>query len=124
MLFQPGERVWSTLYQEAGLVIEAQSLWGTAVYSVWLPAQEILVRSRSEDLCSLAEAGCPSTAQIAYVVAAARVAAALAEPNVLLAPIDAAVVPLPHQVRALARATADPRRVRYLLADEVGLGKT
>jgi superfamily II DNA or RNA helicase len=33
------------------------------------------------------------------------------------------VVPLPHQIRALSRAISGDR-VRYLLADEVGLGKT
>jgi hypothetical protein len=40
----------------------------------------------------------------------------------LLAPIESSVIPLPHQIRALPRAIANDR-VRYLLADEVGLGK-
>jgi SNF2 family DNA or RNA helicase len=43
--------------------------------------------------------------------------------DVLLAPIESSVIPLPHQIRALSRAIANDR-VRYLLADEVGLGKT
>ena len=43
--------------------------------------------------------------------------------DALLAPIGSAVIPLPHQLQALARAVSS-RRVRYLLADEVGLGKT
>lgn len=37
--------------------------------------------------------------------------------------IKSAVIPLPHQIRALSRATTNDH-VRYLLADEVGLGKT
>ena len=41
----------------------------------------------------------------------------------LLAPIEASVIPLPHQIRALRHAI-EHDRVRYLLADEVGLGKT
>jgi SNF2 family DNA or RNA helicase len=41
----------------------------------------------------------------------------------LLSPIEASVIPLPHQIHALSRAVAHDR-VRYLLADEVGLGKT
>jgi SNF2 family DNA or RNA helicase len=37
--------------------------------------------------------------------------------------LEGSVIPLPHQLYALQRAmSAD--RVRYLLADEVGLGKT
>jgi superfamily II DNA or RNA helicase len=43
--------------------------------------------------------------------------------DVLLAPIESSVIPLPHQIRTLSRAIANDR-VRYLLADEVGLGKT
>jgi len=43
--------------------------------------------------------------------------------DLLLAPMTASVVPLPHQIRALSRAISGDR-VRYLLADEVGLGKT
>lgn len=57
-----------------------------------------------------------------YVAAAARVADALTQ-DVLLAPIESSVIPLPHQIRALSRAIASDR-VRYLLSDEVGLGKT
>lgn len=59
---------------------------------------------------------------IAYLAAAARVADALTQ-DVLLAPIESSVIPLPHQIRALSRAISNDR-VRYLLADEVGLGKT
>jgi len=43
--------------------------------------------------------------------------------NLLLAPIQSSVVPLPHQLYALNRAMSRDR-IRYLLADEVGLGKT
>jgi SNF2 family DNA or RNA helicase len=59
---------------------------------------------------------------ISYIAAAARIADSLTD-DVLLAPIESAVIPLPHQIRALSRAIANDR-VRYLLADEVGLGKT
>jgi superfamily II DNA or RNA helicase len=59
---------------------------------------------------------------LSYITAAARVADALTQ-DVLLAPIESSVIPLPHQIRALSRAIANDR-VRYLLADEVGLGKT
>ena len=45
------------------------------------------------------------------------------EENLLLAPIQSSVVPLPHQLYALNRAMSRDR-IRYLLADEVGLGKT
>jgi SNF2 family DNA or RNA helicase len=56
------------------------------------------------------------------VSAAARIADAL-ERDTLVAPLEGSVIPLPHQLYALQRATSGDR-IRYLLADEVGLGKT
>ncbi len=38
----------------------------------------------------------------------------------ILAPLEAGVIPLPHQLHALSRAVTGDR-VRFLLADEVGL---
>ncbi|MGK5094694.1 helicase-related protein [Deltaproteobacteria bacterium TL4] len=67
--------------------------------------------------------------RIGYVAAAAKVAEVLeggsrtSEGSVLLAPMEANVIPLPHQLQVLSRAISGDR-IRYLLADEVGLGKT
>jgi DNA modification methylase len=64
----------------------------------------------------------PDVEQILHTTAAAKLLDAL-EDNLLLAPIQSSVVPLPHQLYALNRAMSRDR-IRYLLADEVGLGKT
>jgi superfamily II DNA or RNA helicase len=103
-------------------VIEAQTLWGETTCRVWLPGRDSVVRIPASRLKSLESAGTSSPDNIAYIAAAARVADALTQ-DVLLAPIESSVIPLPHQIRALSRAIANDR-VRYLLADEVGLGKT
>jgi superfamily II DNA or RNA helicase len=103
-------------------VIECQTLWGEIICRVWLPGRDSVVRIPASRLKSLESAGTGSPDDIAYVAAAARVADALTQ-DVLLAPIESSVIPLPHQIRALSRAIANDR-IRYLLADEVGLGKT
>jgi SNF2 family DNA or RNA helicase len=64
----------------------------------------------------------PTVEHILHTAAAAKLLDAL-EDNLLLAPIQSSVVPLPHQLYALNRAMSQ-HRIRYLLADEVGLGKT
>ncbi|EPB6906681.1 DEAD/DEAH box helicase family protein [Pseudomonas aeruginosa] len=125
--------VWqySTVHNCACKVIEEQTLWGQTVCRVWLPNQDAVVRvPRSAlrpldaDLQPEIEAG-----RIAYVAAAAKVAEVLegstsaSEGHVLLAPMESNVIPLPHQINALSRAISGDR-VRYLMADEVGLGKT
>lgn len=122
---------YSTVHNSACKVIEEQTLWGQTVCRVWLPDQDAVVRvprsalrPLSADLQPEIEAG-----RIAYVAAAAKVAEVLegstsaTEGHVLLAPMESNVIPLPHQIHALFRAISGDR-VRYLLADEVGLGKT
>lgn len=103
-------------------VIETQTLWGETVCRVWLPVTDTVVRLPAARLRSVHEAGVGTADRIAYLAAAARIADALTH-DVLLAPIEASVIPLPHQIQALTRAIAKDR-IRYLLADEVGLGKT
>lgn len=118
----PGEWAWSDEHREICRVVDAQDLWGETLYRVWLPARDSIVRVRADRLRPAAEAGLSHRACIVYAAAAARISNSLAH-DVLLAPIGASVIPLPHQVQALSRAISG-NRVRYLLADEVGLGKT
>lgn len=103
-------------------VIESQTLWGETTCRIWLPGSDSVVRVPVARLSPLEDAGTGTADGIAYVTAAARVADALTQ-DMLLAPIESSVIPLPHQIKALSRAISGDR-VRYLLADEVGLGKT
>lgn len=96
-------------------------MWGEVVYRVWLPAKDAIVRARAVELSPLAKFA-PSVDHILHTAAAAKLLDALQD-NLLLAPIQSSVVPLPHQLYALNRAMSQ-HRIRYLLADEVGLGKT
>lgn len=96
-----------------------------------MPSSDAVVKVPKDSLKSIFVDLNPETekARISYVAAAAKVADALEnsssreEGHVLLAPMDSKVIPLPHQIHALSRAVSNDR-VRYLLADEVGLGKT
>jgi len=117
-----GEWLWSNEHKQICKIVDSYVLWGETTCRIWLPGQDTVVRVRENSLKSLNEADIGTSEVIAYIAAAARVADALTQ-DVLLAPIESSVIPLPHQIRALSRAIANDR-VRYLLADEVGLGKT
>lgn len=119
--FTIGDWCWFTRQVSPCRVIERQDVWGESAYRVWLPAKDAVVRARELDLAPL-ESVRPSVEQILHTTAAAKLLDAL-EDNLLLAPIQSSVVPLPHQLYALNRAVSRDR-IRYLLADEVGLGKT
>ena len=103
-------------------ILDTQTIWGETVCRVWLPEEGTVVRIPASMLKPLAGVANRSTDSITYAAAAGRVADALTQ-DVLLAPIESSVIPLPHQIWAVSQATAN-NRVRYLLADEVGLGKT
>jgi ERCC4-related helicase len=119
----PGDWVWSKEHRQTCRVIEVHALWGETTYKIWLPTQDAIVRVRAAQLQPLdTHHSSLTTHHLSYIAAAARVVDALTQ-NVLLAPIEASVIPLPHQIRVLSRAVSLDR-VRYLLADEVGLGKT
>lgn len=113
---------YSTKYNQPCQVLEKHSLWGQDICRVWLPEQDAVVRIPACSLTPLEEGARYSTSAIAYISTAAKIADSLTQ-DVLLAPIESQVIPLPHQIHALARATSGDK-VRYLLADEVGLGKT
>lgn len=117
-----GDWLWSEQHNQACRVLDIQQAWGVMSYRVWLPEPDRVLVLPASAVRSLGEAGRLSGDSICYIAAAARVADALAE-DVLLAPIGAMVTPLPHQLRALARVMAGDN-IRFLLADEVGLGKT
>ena len=118
----PAQLLWSLEHREPCRVLDSQSLWGGSYVRVWLSRSNAVVRVAFDALVPLDQGEQWSSEQLAYVTAAAQVAQALTQ-DVLLAPMEANVIPLPHQLNVLQRAISE-QRVRYLLADEVGLGKT
>lgn len=117
-----GEWLYCTEHRQPCLLVERQEVWGHVSCRVWFPGVNKVLTVPPEQLCRLGDNPAPSRDWLVYAANAARIQHALSE-NMLLAPIEAPVVPLPHQIMALSRAVADDG-VRYLLADEVGLGKT
>jgi len=116
-----GDWCWHARHAAACRVVDRQDVWGETAYRVWLPSKDAVVRARATELAVLSSVQ-PTVEQVLHTAAAAKLLDAL-EDNLLLAPIQSRVVPLPHQLYALNRAMSRDR-IRYLLADEVGLGKT
>lgn len=108
---------------EVGRVLDEAELWGSLVFQLHLPASNVVVRAVESQVEALA-AGDPVKAAWRAIAAAAggRILDALAQPEALASPLEGTVTPLPHQLDAIARAMSG-RRIRYLFADEVGLGR-
>lgn len=122
-MLKRGDWAIETASQAPCQVVDVEEVWGSRAYRVWLPTQSTVLRVAEPRLVPYgarpADVVCN---ELAFVSAAARIADAMAR-DALVSPLEGTVIPLPHQVHALARAMSSDR-VRYLLADEVGLGKT
>lgn len=116
-----GEWCWHERHATPCRVVDREDIWGETAYRIWLPGKDAVIRARSRELSPL-DSVQVTVEHIMHTAAAAKLLDAL-EDNLLLAPIQSSVVPLPHQLYALNRAMSRDR-IRYLLADEVGLGKT
>ena len=119
---QPGEWYHSIDHDETGQLVSVQAMWGEQTCLVWLPRRDAVVRIAASRLRGVDEATPATSDHLAFACAAARIADAL-ERDSLVAPLEGTLIPLPHQIEALSRAMSGDR-IRYLLADEVGLGKT
>lgn len=64
----------------------------------------------------------PTDAEIAFKAIAAKIRSEVFKQS-MLAPIESNIVPLPHQILALEKVMAG-QFLRFLIADEVGMGKT
>jgi superfamily II DNA or RNA helicase len=117
-----GSWAFSTAHGEAVRIVEVETVWNHTVYHVWIPRLGTVERVPGTSLQAAKSTSTQSLDRITYAVAAAKIADALTQ-DVLLAPLEAGVIPLPHQLHALSRAVTGDK-VRFLLADEVGLGKT
>lgn len=122
MAWAIGDWAWSIGHDEPCRVIEVENLWDAAAVRVWLPTRDAVVRVPESGLRALDGELDSVPERLTFIAAASRIADTLAS-DALIAPLEGSVIPLPHQIHALSRAVSSDR-VRYLLADEVGLGKT
>lgn len=121
-MWQVGDWAWSQAHQQYVKVIETAGLWGQQFYRVWLQQQDVVLKVPAVDLSSRPAQPVVTAEAFCYLATAAKIANAQQE-DTLLAPIESNLIPLPHQLKALTKAMSK-KQVRYLFADEVGLGKT
>jgi superfamily II DNA/RNA helicase len=103
------------------LILETIKSWNYTTHTVYNPATG-QVYKLPEEAVSLTQ---PKTDinldHLRYVAWLAKIKDEVSEGT--LAKVSSEVIPLPHQLYALNRALSD-QNIRYILADEVGLGKT
>ena len=120
-MFTVGESVIDTRSNRVVLVVEVHELWGMTTCKVIDMTSNNVYSVNAENLAASGAASAASEPFVRFVAAWCKVKNVLANGTVF--DTSESVLPLPHQRYALERAMAT-NDVRYMLADEVGLGKT
>ena len=110
--------------QEAGSVVQILDrfeAWGYVTYRVYDPATGKVYKAAEEQLSDKDGNNFYDENYLRYVVLQSKIKNETS--GGLLASLTHGVIPLPHQLHVLDRVMAN-NNVRYILADEVGLGKT
>lgn len=122
MAWQAGNWRWSKSLEAYVQLLSEQGLWQRPYCRVMASDGQTLLCLPQADLLTEGPDWHQGPFGLGYIASAARIANAQAEGE-LLSPLEANVIPLPHQLKALRKAFSQPQ-LRYLFADEVGLGKT
>lgn len=102
-------------------VLEKIELWGYVSYKVFNPADGCVYKASEEQLNISGDEVSYDENYLRYVMLLARIKNETA--GGLLTSLTSGIIPLPHQLHALTRVLENSN-IRYILADEVGLGKT
>ena len=102
-------------------VLEKIDVWGYVSYKVFNPATGKVYKVSEEQL-NTESSGIPYDENyLRYVTLLSKIKNETA--GGLLSSLSSGIIPLPHQLHVLNRAM-ETNNIRYILADEVGLGKT
>lgn len=102
-------------------VLERIEVWGFTSYRVFNPATGMVYKVADEQLNIEGGANTYDENYLRYVTLLSKIKNETA--GGLLSSLASGVIPLPHQLHVLNRAM-ERNTIRYILADEVGLGKT
>lgn len=116
-----GDFVFDTIEKANVQVLEKIEAWGYISYKVFNPATGRVFKANEEQLSSSGSTMQYDENYLRYVTLLSKIKNETA--GGFLSSLASGIIPLPHQLHVLNRAM-ETNNIRYILADEVGLGKT
>ena len=102
-------------------ILERIEMWGYTSYKVFNPATGRVYKATEEQLNTSGSTIQYDENYLRYVTMLSKIKNETA--GGFLSALASGIIPLPHQLHVLSRAM-ETNNIRYILADEVGLGKT
>jgi helicase domain protein len=116
-----GDFVFDKLAGTTVQVLEIISVWGYNSYKVFNPRTGQVYKLNEDQLSTEENSVSYDEDYLRYVTLLAKIKNETA--GGILSSLSSGIIPLPHQLHVLNRAMSS-NNIRYILADEVGLGKT
>jgi len=116
-----GDYAYDKTNVERVQVVEVSEAWGFVSYKVFNPSTGLVYKLPANEISADAPKESCNESFLRYVALLCRIKNEISAG--ILSKLSSGVIPLPHQLYVLNRALADSN-IRYILADEVGLGKT
>ena len=120
-MLQTGDFAFDTVTGANVQVLERIEAWGYTSYRVFNPSSGQVYKATEEQLNKDGGTNTYDENYLRYVTLLSKIKNETA--GGLLSSLASGVIPLPHQLHVLNRAMEN-NTIRYILADEVGLGKT
>lgn len=116
-----GDFVFDTIEKANVQILEKFEAWGYVSYKVFNPATGRVYKANEEQLSASGSTMQYDENYLRYVTLLSKIKNETA--GGFLSSLASGIIPLPHQLHVLNRAM-ETNNIRYILADEVGLGKT
>ena len=120
-MLETGKFAFDTVNSASVQILEKIEAWGYTSYRVFNPATGTVYKVTADQLKEDGGTNTYDENYLRYVTLLSKIKNETA--GGLLSSLASGVIPLPHQLHVLNRAM-ESNTIRYILADEVGLGKT
>ena len=120
-MFKIGDYVFDKNNDDRVQIVDVSTVWDFVSYKVFNPVTGAVYKLSSDAVESESRQVNANEYYLRYVAMLSKIKSETSEG--ILSRLSSGVIPLPHQLHVLNRAVSD-NNVRYILADEVGLGKT
>lgn len=116
-----GDFVFDKNNSERVQIVDITTVWGFVTYKVFNPVTGVVYKLSADAAEAEARQSHANEYTLRYIAMLAKIKSETSEG--ILSKLSSGILPLPHQLHVLNRAVSS-NNIRYILADEVGLGKT
>ena len=119
-MHKAGDYAYDSKNNERVQIISVSEVWGFVTYKVFNPITQSVYKL-SENALTTISSDSQNEGYLRYVAMLSKIKNETS--GGVLSKLSSGIIPLPHQRYVLNRAISN-NNIRYILADEVGLGKT